>query len=287
MSRGDFEPLLSFVPPSVLPDISPTRGEIMCSTVAGSSARLKIEAARSDCVISPLVGEMSGRTEGGTKESRSTTPQPALVDADAAANTLPLAAGNCALAISLPFGHADARVLIALLNVAKSERPTDIRPAPQRTLLLICPSKSAAEALSVSAQSLGFITDPHDPRKTIAACPGAPACASGKIAARQVAAQLAEALGDQAGLSIHISGCEKGCARQAPADLTIVGGENGVGLVVGGTTKAQPLAYRSASGLPRAIAGVAASIRAIRARNGAATLSQTEMARLAATFEQG
>ena len=56
----------SFAPPSVLPDISPTRGEI---------GRLRVSPIvdvanwrGSKLPISPLVGEMSGRTEGGNVE---------------------------------------------------------------------------------------------------------------------------------------------------------------------------------------------------------------------------
>ncbi|OJU03313.1 MAG: hypothetical protein BGN87_02080 [Rhizobiales bacterium 65-79] len=56
----------SFAPPSILPDISPTRGEIELS----SALLLIVSVAEekpilADGVISPLVGEMSGRTEGG------------------------------------------------------------------------------------------------------------------------------------------------------------------------------------------------------------------------------
>ena len=54
-------------PPSVLPDISPRRGEI------GSAHRLPqtIDVGRRSChlPISPPVGEMSGRTEGGITSS--------------------------------------------------------------------------------------------------------------------------------------------------------------------------------------------------------------------------
>ncbi|RWP42236.1 MAG: hypothetical protein EOR04_12380 [Mesorhizobium sp.] len=55
----------SFAPPSVLPDISPARGEIgrhftfsPISNVARMNGGRKLP-------ISPLAGEMSGRTEGG------------------------------------------------------------------------------------------------------------------------------------------------------------------------------------------------------------------------------
>ncbi|MET3755713.1 hypothetical protein ABID08_003084 [Rhizobium binae] len=51
------------VPPSVLPDISPTRGEIGMRMAPPQTA----DVGASGCpqLISPLVGEMSGRTEGG------------------------------------------------------------------------------------------------------------------------------------------------------------------------------------------------------------------------------
>ncbi|ESW84458.1 hypothetical protein X770_24275 [Mesorhizobium sp. LSJC269B00] len=63
--------LRSFAPPSVLPDISPTWGEIG-SVMAGSSlATLEFGEGRYESSISPLVGEMSGRTEGGAKDRKS------------------------------------------------------------------------------------------------------------------------------------------------------------------------------------------------------------------------
>jgi ABC-type phosphate/phosphonate transport system substrate-binding protein len=60
--RADDESLSSGTPPSVLPDISPSRGEI---TRVVNSAMVGAPAER---LISPLEGEMSGRTEGGVPE---------------------------------------------------------------------------------------------------------------------------------------------------------------------------------------------------------------------------
>ncbi|NKM42869.1 cobaltochelatase subunit CobN, partial [Rhizobium laguerreae] len=63
-------------PPSVLPDISPTRGEIedersrsISSAEGTASSNVSFVGSSSDLPISPLVGEMSGRTEGGTTNS--------------------------------------------------------------------------------------------------------------------------------------------------------------------------------------------------------------------------
>jgi hypothetical protein len=60
------------LPPSVLPDISPSRGEInrdanFHSRLASPVAEMKRQAFRLS--ISLLEGEMSGRTEGGKRHA--------------------------------------------------------------------------------------------------------------------------------------------------------------------------------------------------------------------------
>ncbi|RWB74021.1 MAG: ABC transporter ATP-binding protein [Mesorhizobium sp.] len=58
----------SFALPSVLPDISPTRGEISSSAAGSPPATPAVGETDRDSSISPQVGEMSGRTEGGAVE---------------------------------------------------------------------------------------------------------------------------------------------------------------------------------------------------------------------------
>ncbi|TPK66900.1 cobaltochelatase subunit CobN [Mesorhizobium sp. B2-4-15] len=55
-------------PPSVLPDISPARGEIGSSDAGAVPARPIAGESFDESSISPLAGEMSGRTEGGGPE---------------------------------------------------------------------------------------------------------------------------------------------------------------------------------------------------------------------------
>ncbi|TGS16887.1 cobaltochelatase subunit CobN [Mesorhizobium sp. M2E.F.Ca.ET.209.01.1.1] len=57
-------------PPSVLPDISPTRGEIELSSALSPISNVAGRAPAEELPISPQVGEMSGRTEGGATERR-------------------------------------------------------------------------------------------------------------------------------------------------------------------------------------------------------------------------
>jgi precorrin-3B synthase len=175
-----------------------------------------------------------------------------------------------------------AEPLVRLAETAQAFGITDIRPAPLRSLLPICPDTTSTERLRTIAAELGFITG-EDIRASIAACPGAPACASGRIAARRIAEEVAGLLGDDAAHlpPIHVSGCAKGCARPAPAAITVVGVDSGAALVVDGTSRAKPLAYRSGNGLAEA---VAAAARAYRRETGARGLPDAALAHIAAAF---
>jgi precorrin-3B synthase len=111
--------------------------------------------------------------------------------------------------VHLPFGQTNASALEGLAGLLKDAL---LRTTPWRAFHHEIPLDPAALA------ALGFVTDPADPRLRIAACPGAPACASGTVPARADAALLAKL-----GLAnLHVSGCAKGCAHHAPA-ATLVG----------------------------------------------------------------
>ena len=117
--------------------------------------------------------------------------------------------------------------------------------------------------LQTTAATLGFVTSPTDPRTRIAACPGTPACASGRIATRAIAEEIATESADllDPSLTLHVSGCAKGCAHPGPSALTLVGDENGAGLVVDGTAKALPAGYRPGYDAARGVAGIAVAVR--------------------------
>ncbi|WP_376704024.1 precorrin-3B synthase [Mesorhizobium sp. ISC25] len=241
------------LPPSVLPDISPSRGEIGGFVVGSSSAASEIAENRDQSAISPLEGEMSGRTEG-----RATDRQPIGV--------FNLATTGTALGIGLPFGSTPAQKLIDLTQEALTLGAAEIRLAPGRALLFLGLSQAACLSFQKTAATVGFVTDAADPRTRIAACPGAPACASGWIATRDIAEIIATENRDilDSSLTLHISGCAKGCARPGPAALTLVGGENGAGLVVDGTAKALPAGYRPGYDAAHGIGRIAAAIRSAR-----------------------
>lgn len=144
--------------------------------------------------------------------------------------------------VALPFGQIGAQ---ALHRLADQLDGSDIVPrlttrlTPWRALWL----PGADPALTSKLAAIGFITDPDDPLTGVDACPGAPSCASGMIEthalARQLAAALPRAMRDR---GLHISGCGKGCARSAPAALTVIGTARGHDLVQDGTVSDKPVA---------------------------------------------
>ncbi|HWK68722.1 MAG TPA: precorrin-3B synthase [Rhizobiaceae bacterium] len=194
------EELRSPLPPSVLLDISPSRGEI-------------------------------GRTEGGNGER-------------SPISTFPLSDARVAFGIGLPFGQTTAERIISFAEAAERHGVDEIRPAPGRALLALVPSAEAAGPLKHIAGTLGFITDATDPRLSVVACAGAPACASGHIQARaiasEIAADAAAILGD--GQLLHVSGCAKQCAKPAGAAFTLVGTATGAELHAGDGVAGEPIA---------------------------------------------
>ncbi|TPN00657.1 cobaltochelatase subunit CobN [Mesorhizobium sp. B2-1-5] len=65
--KAEGETGLREAPPSVLPDIFPARGEITPSSLSSPISNVARVAPASKLPISPLAGEMSGRTEGGVQ----------------------------------------------------------------------------------------------------------------------------------------------------------------------------------------------------------------------------
>ncbi|MBN7760825.1 precorrin-3B synthase [Nitratireductor aquibiodomus] len=131
--------------------------------------------------------------------------------------------GDSALGIALPFGQVAAEALVALCEAASDAR--EIRLAPRSGLLLIGLDEPRQEALSRAAEALGFVTDGYDPRLSIAACAGAPACASARFDAKALAAEAAEAGLPDGSFRLHLSACEKGCAQPAGAAVNLIAAE--------------------------------------------------------------
>jgi precorrin-3B synthase len=127
--------------------------------------------------------------------------------------------------VAAPFGRLEAGQLRELAGLAEEAGASEIRLSPWRALYV--------NALVEIPAELGLIVDEDDPLLRIDACPGAPACRSASVDTRRAALQLTSSFAG----TLHVSGCAKGCARSAPADLTLVGEGGRYGVVRNGTAR--------------------------------------------------
>ncbi|HEX4411952.1 MAG TPA: precorrin-3B synthase [Xanthobacteraceae bacterium] len=173
---------------------------------------------------------------------------------DSTGGSYRLTDGSLACGIGLAFGHTDADALEELIDCARAANAQGVRTAPGRTLLAIGVPPDSASDFFAAAGRLDFVVHPGDPRRRVTACAGAPICASAHIASRALAPGIAESLAKAGNAStVHISGCAKGCARAAPANLTIVGTPTGCALIANGTPHDTPFAVVAENALPNAM----------------------------------
>ncbi|MBB4193824.1 precorrin-3B synthase [Rhizobium aethiopicum] len=149
--------------------------------------------------------------------------------------------GKHVLGVRPEFGQMRAPDLTALLDDAKTHGATAIRLAPGRGFFFTGFPADAAPALQITASNLGFTVQPGEKSEYVAACAGAGACGSAFYETRAMARRLiaaAPVLFDGS-LTIHLSGCSKGCAHAGPA-LTLTGSADGFCLVINGLASDLP-----------------------------------------------
>ncbi len=112
-------------------------------------------------------------------------------------------------ALGLPFGRIAAAALTRLLETSDIG---GIRVTPWHVVIL-------ETQTPCSIDPRGFVVDPSSPILRADACVGAPACPQASVETRNLAERLAPHVAGR----LHVSGCAKGCARAAPADVTLTG----------------------------------------------------------------
>jgi precorrin-3B synthase len=162
--------------------------------------------------------------------------------------------GQVAFGVALAFGYTEAQVLKRFAQTAARCGATSIQPAPGRALLTIGLAAAATNEFTASAAAAGMVVRPDDARRYVVACAGAPACGSAKLSTRELAPAIAQAARPflDGSLTIHVSGCAKGCAHPGAAALTLIGPDR---LVVQGCAGDTPHGTTAAAdfiaGLPR------------------------------------
>lgn len=193
----------------------------------------------------------------------------AVEPADSARHALPGTLGPhgqlFAVGIGLPYGRITAQELLAICNLARTLQCADVRPSSSRVLVVPVQDETSANALLAHAQRAGLIVSNDDPRLSMNACPGAPACRSGTTNTRADAQSLLDALAavDGPHPTLHLSGCVKGCAQHSAAGLTLVAKGGSYDVVADGTADGVPLLTGIA---PNALAATVRALIVERAR---------------------
>jgi precorrin-3B synthase len=164
-----------------------------------------------------------------------------------------------AVGIAAPFGRVKADMLRGLADAAAEQGGSEFRVSPWRAIYLPVSGEKKSAALLDEARWLGFVTEPDAPVLRIEACPGAPACSSAALDTRAAALALSRLLPRLDGIRrVHVSGCAKGCACSASADLVLVGGRDRFGIVRNGRADDTPESFIAPHDLERLPAVIAA-----------------------------
>lgn len=186
-----------------------------------------------DAAVAQLIRLMHWFVESGGWDSkrmrRHTLPLPDWAPANArpaaAGSQLPLGKHAHGAVYGLPFGRVPAKVLRSAVAPAEV---TALQVTPWRRIWVAGASAAAID---------GLISDEQDARLRIDACPGAPYCEQASVATQP----LAERLSGVTQGAVHVSGCAKGCARRASADVCVVGQAGRFDLIVNGRADSTPV----------------------------------------------
>lgn len=140
-----------------------------------------------------------------------------------------------AISVAPAFGQIPADALADLCRHATTLGIRTVRPGPAHALFFVG-DEAACSGLLDHARHLGFVTDAKDPRSSIAVCSGKPGCASAYIATHELGTHAARHMSGllDGSLSLHMSGCGKGCAHPASAPLTFSGSADGLAFIYSG-----------------------------------------------------
>lgn len=156
-------------------------------------------------------------------------------------------AGLPVLGLAAPFGRLDAAMLRHAAALADSAAG-EIRLTPWRAMLIPGAGRGmppVERGLALDHARAGFIVAEGDPRRAVAACVGRDGCARGTTRTHADAtalADLAAGFGGRA-IALHVSGCEKGCAKPSATALTLVGRDGRYDLVRDGRAGDPPVAH--------------------------------------------
>ena len=141
-------------------------------------------------------------------------------------------------------------MLRRLASCATDAGVAPLRVSPWRSLFGKVADPTTAARFVAGATDAGFICDGNDPLLAIDACPGAPQCSAATVDTHAIARTVADHMAVLGLRSCHVSGCVKGCARSATADLTLVGNAGALSIIRAGTARDMPITVIHLDELP-------------------------------------
>ncbi|MCU4186277.1 nitrite/sulfite reductase [Acidiferrimicrobium sp. IK] len=138
----------------------------------------------------------------------------------------PLGTGPAWVGGMPPLGRMSAATAEAVARIAERWGDGEVRLTPWRGVVLggagLDGSGGAREVAGELGRA-GLLVDPSDPLTALVACAGSHGCTSGLTDAPADALAVAFARRAEGAppLQIHVSGCPKRCAQQAPAAVTL------------------------------------------------------------------
>lgn len=188
---------------------------------------------------------------------------------------------NLVLGLRPSFGQIHAGDVLNFLNIAEAAGGGEVRTVQDHALLVLGLEDGAAQNVQRAAASHGFRTAADDPSNHIDVCSGAGACASAFYATKAAAADVLDMAPEllDGSLTVHLSGCRKGCAHPGKAAITIVGAPTGYGIVVNGSASSEPMAYIGKQELKSVLARMN---RLVRNNKGAGESAEDCLTRLGA-----
>ena len=167
-----------------------------------------------------------------------------------------------AVAVGFAGQPATAKTLLAIGRFAVESGATSIRVTPWRSLVIAGLDERDAKAALALANDLGLATRPSA-IETIA-CIGARGCLRTSFQTEAAADAIRELMADWSGgkKSIHVSGCERGCARPGSAEVLVIGRDGGACVELHRRTSAGEANMKSlVKSLGPAPAGIAEGVR--------------------------
>ncbi|WP_457587134.1 precorrin-3B synthase [Ensifer canadensis] len=202
-----------------------------------------------------------------------------------------LGSAGIVLGLGLAFAQIDAISLMAFLRQAAELGAREIRLAPGHGFFVLGLEGEAAAITQRLALAQGLRIASDDPRNHIATCAGSTGCASAWMDTKAMARLWVETVPDlfDGSLTVHLSGCLKGCARPKASGLTLVGAPSGYALVVNGAAKDGANAYTDENGMKSALERLADLVRKNKdaGESARSCLTRLGAARVSAAFEQG